>query len=262
MNLLVKKASSLTIEEKTALGINGIPENWPIESYPYVDNIPAGFELMSDSDVALLKTNNQAAYDAWLVSIKVETVQSSVQTVMLDTPTDSDRAQIVRVKLNTYGWHFQERCLQLTTSQANSLVNKDCYGMQKTDAVIRFYNVNNTEIFDQTDIDNSCVKTILELEPTYDYEVISATIYASEKSISPLYVGVVLAPDIPEALGGNKTVLCGANLGQKATYQIEGRAVKKLIYNNVYHSNKIRTILTHDVGYKLTVNFDVDHFKP
>jgi hypothetical protein len=68
MDLIVKKASALTTEEKTALGLTGIPDNWPVESYPYVDTVPDGFEQMTDSDLGILIFNNQAAYDAWVVS--------------------------------------------------------------------------------------------------------------------------------------------------------------------------------------------------
>jgi hypothetical protein len=68
MNLIIRKASTLTTEEQTALGILGIPSNWPVESYPYVDTIPANFELISEEACIALKANNQAAYDSWLAA--------------------------------------------------------------------------------------------------------------------------------------------------------------------------------------------------
>lgn len=88
MDLIVKKASYLTTEEKTALGITGIPANWPVETYPYEGSIPAGFELMTDTELALLKSNNQAAYDAWIAS-KVQTVQAPAQQVTLTSLPES-----------------------------------------------------------------------------------------------------------------------------------------------------------------------------
>ena len=66
MDYVIKRASALTEEEQAALGITGIPQNWPIEKYPYNDVIPEGFELISEEDLAILISNNQAAYDAWL----------------------------------------------------------------------------------------------------------------------------------------------------------------------------------------------------
>lgn len=80
MHLIVKKASALSSEEKAALGITGIPDNWPVETYPYEGTVPAGFEHMEDADYDLLKANTQAAYDAWIAS-KVQTVQAPTQQV-------------------------------------------------------------------------------------------------------------------------------------------------------------------------------------
>lgn len=66
MDYIIKKASSLSEEEQTALGFTGIPQDWPIEKYKYVDSIPEGFELINSEDLDTLIFNNQAAYDSWL----------------------------------------------------------------------------------------------------------------------------------------------------------------------------------------------------
>jgi hypothetical protein len=70
MNFIIKKASSLTEEEQTSRGIKGIPQDWPIEKYIYIDTIPDGFELISEEDLETLVYNNQAAYDAWLNALR------------------------------------------------------------------------------------------------------------------------------------------------------------------------------------------------
>lgn len=70
MSLIIKKASSFSTEEKAQMGITGIPANWPIESYLYVDTIPSGFELITSEDLQTLKENNQAAYDAWVQALR------------------------------------------------------------------------------------------------------------------------------------------------------------------------------------------------
>lgn len=70
MDLIVKQASALSVEEKATLGITGIPEAWPIETYPYVDTVPDGFTLMTDVELDSIKANNQASYDAWLQSLR------------------------------------------------------------------------------------------------------------------------------------------------------------------------------------------------
>ena len=66
MDYIIKRASALTTEEQTTRGILGIPQDWPIEKYTYVDSVPEGFEQISEEDLATLIGNNQASYDAWL----------------------------------------------------------------------------------------------------------------------------------------------------------------------------------------------------
>lgn len=67
MDLLVKKVSALSDDEKIVLDVVGLPDDWPIESCLYSENdpIPFNFEVMSDSALEQLKSDNQEAYDAW-----------------------------------------------------------------------------------------------------------------------------------------------------------------------------------------------------
>ena len=81
MDLIVKLASSLTSDQKIADGVTGIPDNWPVESYPYTGNVPDGFEQMTDVDMQALKDNNQAAYDAWLQALRPITPTSQSVTI-------------------------------------------------------------------------------------------------------------------------------------------------------------------------------------
>lgn len=71
MNLIVKPASAYTSGELAAMNITGIPSAWPIESYEYIgQTIPLGFVQMTDAEMATLKNNNQASYDAWLQTLR------------------------------------------------------------------------------------------------------------------------------------------------------------------------------------------------
>lgn len=90
MDLIVKKASALTSDEKAALGLTGIPADWPIESFPYVDTVPDGFMQMTDTDLDALKANNQAAYDAWVASITHYVTIPNNVTVVSQPPTTVD----------------------------------------------------------------------------------------------------------------------------------------------------------------------------
>jgi len=70
MDYVIKRASALSADDLAAKGLTGIPQDWPIELALYVDSVPDGFEQISDSDLNLLKANNQAAYDAWLKALQ------------------------------------------------------------------------------------------------------------------------------------------------------------------------------------------------
>jgi len=70
MDWLIKRASTLSEEELSNRGITGIPEDWPIEKYPYNEEVgnPNNLELISQEDLDLLIFNNQSSYDAWVAS--------------------------------------------------------------------------------------------------------------------------------------------------------------------------------------------------
>ena len=70
MDWIIKRASAFSDEEKATMGITGIPADWPVEMQPYVDTVPGGWEQISDTDLTLLRANNQAAYDAWVNALR------------------------------------------------------------------------------------------------------------------------------------------------------------------------------------------------
>lgn len=88
MNYLIKQAFSLTSEEQAAIGITGIPQNWPIEKYDYTDQeVPALFSIMTDTELSELRYNNQAAYDSWLAAKSVAApIPAPLQVVVSSTP--------------------------------------------------------------------------------------------------------------------------------------------------------------------------------
>jgi hypothetical protein len=174
---------------------------------------------------------------------------------------DSENATISRLKINTAGWYFHDRYLQLITSKLDSLCNFNAYGIQIGDAVIKFYDVEDAELLTQESIDLYCVKTVIDIEPIYDYEIISASVFSVEKTLVPVYVGVIIIPDISIENGGSKCTLNGADFSQSNKYEIDGRTVKRLNYNATYHTNKIRGIILHPTGLQLKLNIDIDHFK-
>lgn len=68
MDYIIKKASAFTVEELEADGLTGIPANWPVKSEPYVDLVPEGWEQLSDTALAQLRSDNQDSYNSWLAA--------------------------------------------------------------------------------------------------------------------------------------------------------------------------------------------------
>lgn len=94
MNWIIKKAITLSEEQKSILGLVGIPLNWPIEILPYSEIIPEGFELISEEDLILLKVNNQASYDSWLASkMMAAPVHTTTKVEIISQPLSSPFAR-------------------------------------------------------------------------------------------------------------------------------------------------------------------------
>jgi len=110
MNYIIKKASSFTVEEQSLRGISGIPQDWAIEKYIYVDNIPEGFELISEEDLVILLENNQSAYDAWLQSLRpIINPISPIQSVSILSQPDHSPFAAKNITVNGILKKFYKR---------------------------------------------------------------------------------------------------------------------------------------------------------
>lgn len=67
MYLLVKRASAYSEDELASQGYIGIPANWPLETLYYNegDEVPEGFEIMSEETLNSLRSSNLTAYNTW-----------------------------------------------------------------------------------------------------------------------------------------------------------------------------------------------------
>lgn len=124
MDFIVKKKSSFTEEEIAARDISGIPDDWIIESYPYTGQaLPAGFEIMSDTDIDLIKTNNQAAYDAWysarfvVTAPPVEAPRNSIDIPIYEPSLRLGVAGADSLTIITHDWTDRTTWYQKATQQ-------------------------------------------------------------------------------------------------------------------------------------------------
>jgi len=268
MDYIIKKASMLNAEEKALRGIVGIPEDWPIEIYPYNGEVPTGFERISDIDFELLKANNQASYDAWLQALRPLPPVPAPQTVRLDIPVNLEGKPIFVRSMTDTNWHYSPHALDFYTSTYGSLYNRTedggtiAEGTDCGDALLRFFDAYNDELLMdayespeefQVRLTASCVKTIVDFEKTVSYDIIGCTLYIESTPTETAYMWVTVAPDLPKEWGGNVSLMGrGMNLKMMGRpmypHMFFAESVARMNYHPVYHSGKIRITVKHQAG--------------
>lgn len=178
-------------------------------------------------------------------------------------PRDSDGSPLQRVKITTSGWHYQLHGLEFSTSSL-TIESKKEDGTNFGFTTIKCYDTENNLLTTQEQCDASAVKTIIDWEPNHDLEVIGGMVKQAVAPTEDIRIWVVGVPDVPVQYGGSKLFAANINLkymGQEEGVRVDGRAPKYLVYNSVYHSNKLRLILKHPAGHKHPLHMIFEIFK-
>ena len=170
--------------------------------------------------------------------------------------TDADGATVIRPKAAKKGWTYHMCGIEFETSVLNSIYHKDVNGNDLNETTYKLYDSNDNEITVQATADTDCVKTVIEFEPTYDYEIIGGTIKYID-STNPLNtdfrVWVIAVPDLTPAQGGSKVMVESVNLqyvDPANGVEADGRASKLMAYDATYHTNKLQITVKHPAGGK------------
>ncbi len=198
------------------------------------------------------------------------------------TPRDTDNAPITRNKTTQTGWHYEPRSLDFFTATYDSLYNRKVNGIgipdgdDYGDADLHFYDASGIELIRanygsdalfQAALDSSCIKTVVNWQAVYDFDIIGGTLDILNPPTYPdrAYIWVVVAPDIPENLGGSVPYFAGGLplhfFVNGKVIPFDGRGVKSFAYDPIYNSNKIAFTVKHEVGAKIGCNIILDHFK-
>lgn len=154
MDLLVKKASALSSDDLAAEGLTGIPADWPIESFPYVgQSIPDGFEQMTDTDMQALKDNNQAAYDAWLNSLRPLPAATQPTPVSVKSINNFGLSGADSITLNTHDFSDRTTWYQRSVAVADEALSDSGDGLTFNSANPWWVNMDSDRL-------------------TYDYKVV------------------------------------------------------------------------------------------
>jgi hypothetical protein len=260
MNVLIKKASAYSSEEQAALGFTGIPQDWPVEMRALEDPIPAGFEEISPEDLEILKGNNLVAFTVWSESLRPVAPPPAPTPVAIITDDsfmkDSEGAAISKSKITASSNTYNQRVVVFETSKLSSIVNKKFTGADWGDATMKFYDANDTKLTTQEAIDSSCVRTVVDWEPLFTYDLIGGRtklLATPEGYAKTAQIWTVAIPDLPAEYGGSINMIDGRVLEDGAAIVADGRGVKTLPYDAVYHTNKMRSVITHLAGNQLRI---------
>lgn len=184
-------------------------------------------------------------------------------------PLDTDNSILSRVKITKSGWAYQYHALEFETAKLNSIVNLNINGTPIGYATEKFYKANGDLIATPTQelLDAECVTTIIDWEPTHDYEIMGGVMRQMAVPTEAVRLWVVGVPDVPKAYGGSKEFTKGGvNLqffGVGDSVKADGKTPKFLKYDANYHSNKLRLILkSTSAGYKHKVLMVFEVFVP
>lgn len=170
-------------------------------------------------------------------------------------PERDDDGNIIQPKdqFNKPGWSYQSHGIEFETSVLNSIYEKDDKDNAMGFATLKTYNdlAMTQESTDQADADLNAVKTVINWEPTFDYELLKGEMFTDLMPVADLRVFTIGVPDIPPPLG-SKYFICGMNLKYIKSQHIliDGERTKLLEYNAIYHTNKLRIVLNHNAGFK------------
>lgn len=200
------------------------------------------------------------------------TVVLNTYTVPLATEAALQRieigGQIVRVKASKRGWSFWALPVEFNTSTLNgTLYAKDASGTNIPGISCKIYNGSDVEITTAGLLDANlatCVKTVLDIEPQFDFEMIGGSVRINSNPSQDVRMWIVGAPDIPAIYGGSKEFASGINLkflAPDSSFEIDGRVTKYVTYSATTHSGKLRVMLKHPAGLNLNLQVIVHMYR-
>lgn len=190
------------------------------------------------------------------------------------TPRDTDGSPIIRGKTTEPGWHFEPRYITFQTSKFGSLHNRKHNGDDLADADLRFWDSEDDELVQgeeesdeafQTRLDGACVKTTMDWHTSYDFDIRGGIVLTGTKPTNPCFAFAIIAPDIPENMGGQVPYLSGGFpihlLASNSYIEFDGITAKRITADHVYDSSKFRTIFKHALGDKIDLAVCFQQYK-
>jgi hypothetical protein len=190
-----------------------------------------------------------------------ETNYKSLANKKVERQRDTDGRVINKVAAARPGWTYLLIPIEFSTAKLNSLDAKLVDGANRPGITIKYYNNSDAEVTD-AQYENTIVKTVLDFEPSFDYEIIGGTVQQHTKPTTDIHLWVIAVPDVAEQYGGSKEMIGGVDLrfiDPADKINADGRASKYMTYSATYHTNKLRLVLKHAAGlqHELMLSFEI-----
>jgi hypothetical protein len=195
---------------------------------------------------------------------------TNTQLVKLEgVPTTADGRIVVRESTASRTTNFKLRAISFYTSElvegfhnVNPVTGAD-YG----DVEMSLFKEDGTKITEEED-EVLAVKTILDFEPHYTYEIIGGFLdipsSLKDGTTDKWFISAVGVPDYPKEMFGSIDFISEVNIEAVTTSRVtsDGRAISFLPYQygGVPHTNRLRFTIKHPAGIKKRFQLYIEHF--
>lgn len=180
---------------------------------------------------------------------------------------DTDGAFIVRNKAAKKGWTFCSMPIEFETARlSDTLYSKDSAGTDRSFITMKSYDNSGIEVTTAGLLNanySTIVKTVIDFEPPYDYEIIGGDLRTLNTISADLRLWLIAVPDIA-APTGSKEMGGGINLKYLSPgniWSVDGRVTKYATYNATYHTNKVRMIFKYPAGTNESLQIVIQLYK-
>lgn len=239
----------------------------------FVDNKNLSIQWFDDGTTYFLK-----AFDGyfWLECLlnknnlnnDILEFESTYKALGNESFSDIDGIPFMRLKTAKKGWTFWAVPIEITTSTlSGSVYSKNADDTDIPGITCKIYNSNDEEITTAGLLNanlNTCVKTVMDFEPSFDYEMIGGALRVNSNPSQDVRLWVIGAPDIAAEYGGSKEFASGINLKFMATddvLEIDGRVTKYISYNSSTHEGKLRVLIKHPAGTQVNLQIIIHTYR-
>lgn len=232
--------------------------------YKYIENSDSYLVYVADSpftyECTVLKDSStpQTEFESTYKSVAFSTFSQM----------DTDGAAVVRNKAAKKGWTYAAIPIEFQTAKlSDSVYSKLADGTDRAGITLKAYDISDVEVTVPGTADANLatiVKTVLDLEFPYDYELIGGSLRTLTSIVDDMRLWIIAVPDIPAGSGGSKEMTGGLNLRYLAPgneFRVDGRVSKYLSYNATYHTNKLRFIFTYPAGVNESLLITMEIYK-